>query len=34
MGYTAQDINNMSKISIYDEVLLDPDLEMLKKELN
>ncbi len=34
MGYTAQEINNMGKISIYDEILSDPDLETLSKELN
>lgn len=34
MGYTAQDIRNMKKISIYDEVLADPDIDKISKELN
>ena len=34
MGYEVQDINNMKKISIYDEILSDPDLEKISKELN
>ncbi len=34
MGYTVQEIRNMGKISIYDEILSDPDLETLNKELN
>lgn len=33
MGYTAEAINNMRKISIYDEVLANPDLEDIRKEL-
>jgi len=33
MGYTAETINNMRKISIYDEVLANPDLEDIRKEL-
>ena len=32
MGYTVQEIRNMGKISIYDEILSDPDLETLNKE--
>lgn len=27
MGYTIQEINSMKKISIYDEILADPDIE-------
>lgn len=34
MGYTVQEINNMKKISIYDELLSDPDIEKINKELN
>ncbi len=34
MGYSAQEINQMRKISIYDEILYDPDLEKLSKELD
>ena len=34
IGYEVQDINNMKKISIYDEILSDPDLEKISKELN
>ena len=33
MGYTAEKINNMRKISIYDEVLANPDIEEISKEL-
>ncbi len=34
MGYTVQEINNMKKISIYDEILADPDLDKISKELD
>jgi len=34
MGYSAQEINNMRKISIYDEIIADPDLDDISKELN
>ena len=34
MGYTAQEINKMRKISIYDEILSDPDIEAISKQLN
>lgn len=34
MNYTVQEINNMNKISIYDEILSDPDIEKISKELN
>lgn len=34
MGYSVQEINDMKKISIYDEILSDPDVEKIKKELN
>lgn len=34
MGYDAQAITNMKQISIYDEILVDPDIEDLNKELN
>ena len=34
MGYTIQEINNMRTISIYDEILTDPDLEQIDKSLN
>lgn len=34
MGYTAEEINSMRKISIYDEILADPDLNEISKELN
>lgn len=34
MGYDVQAINNMKQISIYDEILVDPDIEELNKELN
>lgn len=34
LGYEVQDINSMKKISIYDEILRDPDLDKLSKELN
>lgn len=34
MGYDVQAINNMKQISIYDEILVDPDIEELSKELN
>lgn len=34
MNYTGEQITSMKKISIYDAILLDPDLEELSKELN
>lgn len=34
MGYTAEQINSMRKISIYDEILSDPDIETIEKQLN
>lgn len=34
IGYSAQEINAMKKISIYDEILTDPDIEKISKELN
>lgn len=34
MGYSAQEINNMRKISIYDEILSNPDMDEISKELN
>lgn len=34
MGYTMQQINSMRKISMYDEILADPDLDKINKELN
>ena len=34
MGYNASQINGMRKISIYDEILADPDLDKISKELN
>ena len=34
MGYEVQDINSIKKISIYDEILTDPDLDKISKELN
>lgn len=34
MGYTAEEINGMRKISIYDEILANPDIDEIKKELN
>lgn len=34
MGYTVQEINKMSKINIYDEILSDPDIEKIEKDLN
>ena len=34
MGYTAQEIKNMKKITIYDEILADPDITKIGKELN
>jgi len=33
MGYTAEKINNMRKVSIYDEVLANPNIEEISKEL-
>ena len=29
-----QEINSMKKISIYDEILADPDIEKIGKDLN
>lgn len=29
-----QEIQSMKKISIYDEILTDPDIEKIEKELN
>lgn len=34
MGHTMQEINSMKKISIYDEILADPDIEKIGKDLN
>lgn len=34
MGYTAQEVNNMKRINIYDEILSDPDINKINKELN
>lgn len=34
IGYTAEEINKMRKISIYDEILADPDIDEIGKELN
>ena len=34
MGYTIQEINSMKKISIYNEILADPDIEKINKDLN
>ena len=34
MGYTVQEINKMSKINIYNEILSDPDIEKIEKDLN
>lgn len=34
MGYTVQEINKMRKINIYDEILSDPDIEKIEKDLN
>lgn len=34
MGYTAEQINSMRKISIYDEILANPDIDKISKELN
>ncbi len=33
MGYSIQEINNMKKISIYDEIITDPDIDKIEKEL-
>lgn len=34
LGYSMQEIQSMKKISIYDEILTDPDIEKIEKELN
>ena len=34
IGYTAEEISRMRKISIYDEILADPDIDEISKELN
>lgn len=34
MGFTAEQINSMRKISIYDEILVNPNINELNKELN
>ena len=34
MGYTAEQITNMRRISIYDEILANPDLDEINRELN
>ena len=34
MGFDIEEINRTKKISIYDEILVDPDLEKIKKDLN
>lgn len=34
MGYTVQEINKMRKLNIYDEILSDPDIEKIEKDLN
>ena len=34
MGFEMQEINRMKKISIYDEILSDPDIEDINKELD
>lgn len=34
MGYEVQKINGMRKISIYDEIIANPDMEKINKELN
>ena len=34
MGYTMEEIKSMKKISIYDEILADPDLDKINKQLN
>lgn len=34
MGYSVEEINNIKKINIYDEILADPDIERISRELN
>lgn len=34
MGYTVEEITNMRKISIYDEILSNPDIDDVNKKLN
>lgn len=34
MNYKIEEIKNMRKISIYDEILSDPDIEKIRKELD
>lgn len=34
MGHSMEDIKDMKKISIYDEILADPDIEEISKKLN
>lgn len=34
MGFTIEEINSMRKISIYDEILANPDIDEINKELN
>ena len=34
MGYNIQEIKNMRKITIYDEILANPDIEKIGKDLN
>lgn len=34
MGYNIQEIKTMRKITIYDEILADPDIEKIGKDLN
>ena len=34
MGHSMEDIKGMKKISIYDEILADPDIEEVSKKLN
>lgn len=34
LGYTVKEIKNMAKITIYDEILVDPDIQKLSKELD
>ena len=34
MGFDIEEINRTKKISIYDEILVDPDLEKINKDLN
>lgn len=31
MGFTGEDINNMRNISIYDEIIVNPQIDELKE---